>query len=53
MTDGAALTFYLLLLILPIAALAGRRMPIRQWLPMALAWAAIFGIGWLIASYFT
>jgi aspartyl protease family protein len=43
----------LLLLVLPLSALAARRLPARQWVPMALAWIAIFAIGWLLIAYFT
>lgn len=53
MNPGASLAFYALLLILPISALIARRLPIRQWVPMALAWVTIFAIGWLIVRNFT
>ncbi len=53
MNSGPALVFYLLVLILPISALVARRLPARQWLPMAAIWVAIFGIGWIVIASFT
>lgn len=45
MTDQSFdIVFYLLLLILPISALAARRLPIKDSLKMALTWLAIFGV---------
>ena len=45
MTDnGMDLVFYALVLILPISALAARRLPLGDTIKMALAWVAIFGI---------
>jgi uncharacterized membrane protein YhaH (DUF805 family) len=40
--------YYLLWLILPISALAARRLPIKDSLKMALAWLAIFGIAFIL-----
>ncbi|MEG3151697.1 hypothetical protein U1769_17535 [Sphingomonas sp. ZT3P38] len=40
--------YYLLLLILPLSALMARRLPIRDTLKMALAWAAIFGVAFIL-----
>jgi hypothetical protein len=37
-----------LLLILPISALAARRLPIAQTFKLALAWLAIFGVMFLL-----
>ena len=45
MTDTGFNVLYLaLLLILPVSALAARRLPIGQTVKMALAWVAIFGM---------
>jgi len=40
--------YYLLLLVLPIAALMARRIPMRDGLKMALAWVAIFGVAYIL-----
>lgn len=49
MTETGFDALYLaLMLILPISALAARRLPITQTLKMALAWAAIFGVMFLL-----
>ncbi|MDP1026178.1 hypothetical protein Q5H91_03050 [Sphingomonas sp. KR1UV-12] len=53
MNSTPSLIFYLLVLILPIAALAARRVPMRTTVLMVSAWAAIFAIGFLLFSYFT
>ncbi|WP_188659475.1 hypothetical protein [Sphingomonas metalli] len=53
MSKTADVAMALLLLILPLSALAARRLPARQWVPMALAWIAIFALGWLLVAYFT
>lgn len=51
MTETAFDAFYLaLMLILPISALAARRLPISQTLKMALAWIAIFGMMFVLVS---
>ena len=51
MNDTVFDTLYLvLLLILPISALAARRLPITQTLKMALAWAAVFAAMFLLVS---
>jgi aspartyl protease family protein len=45
MNNGSLDLFYLvLILVLPISALAARRIPMRDAFRMALAWVAIFGI---------
>jgi aspartyl protease family protein len=45
MNDNSFDLFYLvLLLVLPISALAARRIPMRDTFKMALAWVAIFGV---------
>jgi len=45
MNDRSAdILYYALWLILPISALAARRIPMKDTLKMALAWVAIFGI---------
>ncbi|WP_445192900.1 retropepsin-like aspartic protease family protein [Sphingomonas sp. Tas61C01] len=41
---------FVLLLILPLSALIARRVPLKRTGAMALAWAAIFAVGLLIAS---
>lgn len=53
MSGAAALAYALLVLILPISALLARRLPARQWLPMAGAWIAIFLAGYAILVYLT
>jgi aspartyl protease family protein len=40
--------YYVLLLILPISALAARRLPIKDTLKMALTWVAIFGVLYIL-----
>ncbi len=47
MSDGPALLFYALLLILPITALMARRVPATTLIKSALAWVIIFGLGML------
>lgn len=49
---GQAL-IYAVLLILPLSALAARRLPMATTLKYALAWAAIFGVGVLFVASFT
>jgi len=45
MNDRSAdILYYALWLILPISALAARRIPMKDSLKMALAWVAIFSI---------
>ncbi|MDY7525874.1 hypothetical protein E2E30_06180 [Sphingomonas sp. AAP5] len=45
MSDGAmTIVLYVLVLILPLSALAARRLPIGDAIKMALAWVAIFGV---------
>lgn len=45
MNDRSAdILYYMLWLILPISALAARRIPMRDTFKMALAWVAIFGV---------
>lgn len=45
MTDTSMdLVFYALVLILPVSALAARRLPLGDTIKMALAWVAIFGV---------
>ncbi|MGU3391379.1 retropepsin-like aspartic protease family protein [Sphingomonas sp. M1A8_2b] len=52
MTDDRAAQFalYAIMLILPLSALAARRLPVEPMLKMVLAWIAIFTVGVLIAS---
>jgi aspartyl protease family protein len=51
-TIGQAL-IYALILILPLSALAARRLPIATTLRYVIAWVAIFVVGVLIAASFT
>lgn len=45
MTDQSMdVIYYALMLILPVSALAARRLPLGDTIKMALAWVAIFGI---------
>ena len=39
-----------LMLILPISALAARRLPLGETVKMALAWVAIFGVLFIVVS---
>ena len=51
MTDRSADALLMLLwLILPISALAARRIPMKDTLKMALAWVAIFGIAFILIA---
>lgn len=51
--DATSLIFYLLVLILPLSALAARRLPAGRVVKLALAWIAIFAVGALIMSVLT
>ena len=42
--DWASVIFLLMALVLPVSALAGRRLNWRKGVVMALAWVGIFGI---------
>jgi aspartyl protease family protein len=44
MSDAPGFAYLLLMLILPLSALAARRLPISSVLKMALAWVAIFAV---------
>ena len=46
----ADLVFFGLFLLLPLSALAARRIPLGQTLKMAVAWLAIFGVALLLVS---
>lgn len=51
MTDRSADALYMLLLLaLPISALAARRLPMKDSFKMALAWIAIFGVAFILVS---
>jgi len=51
MTDDSFSAVYLaLLLILPMSALAARRLPIAETLKLALAWVAIFGMLFVLVA---
>lgn len=47
---GANALLYLLLLILPVSALIGRRVPLVRVLSMLLGWGVLFGVGLLVVS---
>lgn len=47
---GAEVAFACLVLLLPMVALIGRRVPVSRMLKMAAAWVAIFAVGLLIVS---
>ncbi|HXH15825.1 MAG TPA: TIGR02281 family clan AA aspartic protease [Sphingomonas sp.] len=47
---AAQFALYAVMLILPLSALAARRLPMKPVLKMVLAWIAIFAVGLLIAS---
>jgi len=42
--------FYGLLLVLPLSALAARRMPVATVMRYAIAWIVIFGVGLLVVQ---
>ena len=44
MSDGPGFAFLLLMLILPLSALAARRLPLGSMAKMALGWVAIFAV---------
>ena len=46
----ADIAFACLVLLLPLSALIGRRIPVRRMLGMAAAWLAIFAVALLLAS---
>jgi len=51
MNDRSAdILYYALWLILPISALAARRIPMKDSLKMALAWVAIFGVLFVLVA---
>ena len=51
MSDNSFDFLYLvLLLVLPVSALAARRIPMRDTFKMALAWVAIFGVLFLLVE---
>jgi len=50
-TDRSADALYMLLMLaLPISALAARRLPMKDSFKMALAWIAIFGVAFILVS---
>lgn len=49
--DPGNFIYLLLLLILPVAALAARRIPLGQTLRMALIWLGIFAAGLILATF--
>ena len=52
MGQGGDAIYFLLLLIIPVAALAARRMPLGRTALMALAWVGIFATGLVVVSLF-
>lgn len=51
MNDNGFDALYLaLMLILPVSALAARRLPLGQTVKMALAWVAIFAVMFLLVT---
>ena len=54
MTDDAPnMLYYALLLILPLSALAARRLPLSTTFRYALAWGAIFLLATIVVASFT
>lgn len=51
--DSSAALWYLLALMLPLAALFARRLPIGNIMRMALIWVAIFAVGLILATLWT
>lgn len=49
--NGALAAYYLIIVVAVAGALIGMRQPIGKMLKMALAWVAIFGVGFLIFSF--
>jgi len=49
--DAPYAVYYAVLLVAVAASLIGMRLPIGKMLKMALAWVAIFGIGFILVSY--
>lgn len=47
---GLDLVFLALVLILPVSALAARRLPLGETVKMALAWVAIFGVAFALVE---
>ena len=53
-SDAAVQALVLMLvLVLPLSALAARRMPARDILRYAAAWIGVFLIGWFVIAAFT
>lgn len=50
-SNPSELLYLLLLLILPVAALAARRVPLGQTLRMALIWLGVFAAGLILATF--
>jgi aspartyl protease family protein len=49
--DAPYLVYYVVLLVAVVASLVAMRLPIGKTVKMALAWVAIFGIGFVVMSY--
>ena len=54
MSDGIGQALiYALILILPLSALVARRVPLAETMKYALAWIAIFAVGFVLVRSFT
>lgn len=49
--NGALAAYYLIIVVAVAGSLIGMRQPVGKMLKMALAWVAIFGVGFLIFSF--
>ena len=49
--DAPYLVYYVVLLVAVVGSLIGMRLPIGKVFKMALAWVAVFGIGFVLMSY--
>ena len=48
MEAGANMLWFAMAFTLVVSALVARRLPMKDWLKMALAWAAIFALVFLV-----
>ncbi len=48
MEAGANILWFAMAFTLVVSALVARRLPMKDWLKMALAWAAIFALALLV-----
>jgi aspartyl protease family protein len=49
--DNARLIYGLIVVMLLVGSLAARRLPMKQYMKMILAWIAIFAVGFIIMSF--